>query len=229
MKKLGIIGGFGPSTTAEFFLSLISAWNKTHKIHRPEIIIWNAPVNKTAERKLITQGLSSKQFLPLLKTGILTLEKAGANILVLPCNSLHIFIKDISLSTKLPMLNILEETTEFLKENKINKIVLLGSEATVKMGLFNKIFRENEIELSFPNRADQLKLNKIIHNLVSSKNTKKDTNSFNNIIIKFRKLSLTNVLLACTDLQLLKPNIEGVRFIDTLEILKNAALEKMGE
>lgn len=229
MKILGIIGGFGPTTTSEFFLSLISAWNKKAKTQRPEIIIWNASVNNFAEQKFIREGKCSKHFLPLLKSGVKTLENSGVDFLVLPCNSLHIFIEDIKKITKLPVLNILEETTKVLTLKGIGKIMLLGNEATVKSGLFNSKLKKNGIQIFLPTKNDQNKLNLIIHKLVLMKNTKSDTENFNKIVVKFKKSGFADFLLACTDLQLLKSNVEGVRFIDTLEILKNAAIEKMSE
>lgn len=229
MKTVGIIGGFGPTTTAKFFLSLISSWNKKVKIHRPEIIIWNAPVNNFAEQKFITKGECSKHFLPLLKSGVKTLENSGVDFLILPCNSLHIFIEDIVKFTKLPILNILEVTTKNLAKQGITEIVLLGTETTIKSGLFNKELKGSGIQIFLPTRNDQDKINEIINNLVLMKNTKSDSENFNKIVIKFKKTGLSNFLLACTDLQLLKPNVNGARFIDTLEILKDAAIEKMCE
>lgn len=227
MKTLGIIGGFGPSTTSEFFLSLISAWNKKNKKHRPEIIIWNAPVDNFAEQKFIKKGEGFAHFLPLLKSGVKVLENAGADFLVLPCNSLHVFIDEVTKSAEIPVLNILEETTKNLIQKEIHKIVLLGNETTVKSDLFNNWFKKPGIQIFLPRKNDQSKLNLIVHNLVLMKNTKSDIENFNKIVFKFKKSGFTNFLLACTDLQLLKPNIDGVTFIDTLEILKNAAIEKM--
>lgn len=229
MKTVGVIGGFGPSTTSEFFLSLISSWNKKVKIHRPEIIIWNAPVNNLVEQQFITEASGSEHFIALLKSGVRILENAGADFLVLPCNSLHIFIGDIKSSTNLPLLNILEETTKSLAKKGINKVVLLGTEATVNSGLFNSNFRKSGIQIFLPTRKDQDKINQIIHNLVLMKNTKSDLEEFNKIVIRFKKSGFSDFLLACTDLQLLKPNVNGARFIDTLEILKDAAIEKMCE
>ena len=228
MKTVGIIGGFGPSTTSEFFLSLISAWNKRVKTHRPEMLIWNAPVNNIAEQKFITEGKCSKHFLSLLKSGVKILENSGVDFLVLPCNSLHMFIEDIKKITRLSVLNILEETTKELTKKEISKVVLLGNETTVKSELFNNEFKKSGIQMFLPARSDQNKLNLIIHKLVLMKNTKSDSENFNKIVIKFKKSGFTNFLLACTDLQLLKSNVDGVIFIDTLEILRNATIEKMG-
>lgn len=44
MKTVGIIGGLGPQTTAEFYLELVFSSYKINKTSRPPILIWNVPL-----------------------------------------------------------------------------------------------------------------------------------------------------------------------------------------
>src|SRR3989338_6727859 len=103
MKKVGIIGGLGPETTSEFYLDLVFSCQKKDRTHRPSIIIASVPLPyKIEEAK--------------------RLEKSGADFIVMPCNSLHIFIKEIRNAVKIPVLSIVEETVKFLKKNKFKKV-----------------------------------------------------------------------------------------------------------
>ena len=44
MKTVGIIGGLGPETTAEFYLDIIFSCQKKNKTQRPPIIISSVPL-----------------------------------------------------------------------------------------------------------------------------------------------------------------------------------------
>lgn len=206
---------------------LLSLWNKKNPKTRPEIILWNAPVNNKKEKGFITQGLNSNHFLPLLTAGAKTLEKSGADFLVLPCNSLHIHIARVRKSVKIPVISVLEIVHNNLLKNGITGIGILGNSATVKTHLFDKTFAKTGIKITFPANADQKELNKIIHHLVTNENTEKDSAGFARIVKELKKQGANDILLACTDLRLLNPRVKGVTFIDTLELLASATVEKM--
>ena len=54
MKTVGIIGGLGPETTAEFYLDLIFSAFQLDKFARPPILIWNVPLEYKIEKEFIT-------------------------------------------------------------------------------------------------------------------------------------------------------------------------------
>lgn len=227
MKTIGIIGGFGPETTAKFFMSLISLWQKKDKNIRPEILIWNAPVNSALEKEFVVSGKNSEHFLTLLKAGVEKMERAGAKFLVIPCNSLHIFIEEIRSSTSLEVISIVEETFKFLHKNHIQKVGVLSSGITNKSRLFENAKNKTNISILKPNLSDQAKLDKIIHRLVLGNSTNSDQKLFIKISKKLSERGIRNILLGCTDFQLLEPKLGGVKFIDTLDILAIKAIEKM--
>ena len=91
MKKVGIIGGVGPETTAEFYLDVIFSCQEKNKTARPNIIISSIPLPYQIEEDLIMRNVGSERYIPYLTAEAQRLEKAGADFIVMPCNSLHIF------------------------------------------------------------------------------------------------------------------------------------------
>src|SRR3989344_7926112 len=127
MKTVGVIGGVGPETTAEFYLELIFGCYQKNKINRPPILVWNIPLAYKIEEDLITKSEGEERYIPYLVEAAQLLEKGGADFLVMPCNSLHIFIEEIRESVKIPVLSIVEETTKFLKEKGIAKVGIIST------------------------------------------------------------------------------------------------------
>src|SRR3989344_6805744 len=117
MKTVGIIGGLGPETTSEFYLNIVFSYHKKTKKARPAVIIASVPLPYKIEEDLITKNKGSERYIPFLVNEAKRLEKAGADFIVMPCNSLHVFIKDVRNAVKIPVLSIVEETVKFLKKN----------------------------------------------------------------------------------------------------------------
>lgn len=229
MKTVGIIGGFGPETTAKFLMLLIFLWQKKNQNTRPEILLWNAPVDNKIEQKFILTGKNAGKLLPLLISGARKLEGGGADFLVLPCNSLHIFMKEIRESVGIPVVSIVEETTKFVAGKKIAQVGLLGTKTTIKSALFDSHFRKHDISVLAPEAGEQTSLNRVIHNLVRGKKVNQDVRVILRIVKRMAQDGTRNILLACTDLQLLALKQKGVNLINTLEVLAKATVEKMRE
>src|SRR3989344_3608045 len=104
MKSVGIIGGLGPETTSEFYLDVVFSCFKKDKTARPSIVIASVPLPYQIEEDLIMRSEGAERYIPFLITEAQRLEKSGMDFIVMPCNSLHVFIEQIRSSVKVPVL-----------------------------------------------------------------------------------------------------------------------------
>ena len=224
MKTVGIIGGLGPETTARFYLEIIfSSYGKT-KDHRPPVLLWNIPLPYKIEEDLITKAKGEERYIPFLVEAAQRLEKGGADFLVMPCNSLHIFIEDIRKAVNIPVLSILEETAKFLKEKSINGVGIIATSTTLKGKLYEKCLTDVGIKQVIPDDFQQAKIGTIINNLVLNRQTTSDREEIQKIIDDFSQKGVKTVILACTDLQLLIPRHDEVALYDTMKIFAEATV-----
>ena len=223
MKTVGIIGGLGPETTAHFYMEVVFACSKISR-QRPNVLISNVAIPLKIEKELITEAKNEKGVLPFLIDAAKQLERGGADFIVIPCNTVHIFIEEIRGAVNIPVLSIIEETTKFLKKEKIKEVGLLATTATVKNKLFDKNFKQNEIRIKAPDKLNQQKMGNIIHHLVINKSCEEDNKEFLRII---KELETGTALLACTDLQLLEPKIKKIKILDTMDILAKATVREI--
>jgi aspartate racemase len=223
MKTAGIIGGLGPETTAHFYLKVVFACAKKSG-KRPNILISNVALPLRIEKELIRDAKNERKILPFLITSAKQLERGGADFIVIPCNTVHMFIKEIRNSVHIRVLSIIEETSKFLKKRKIKKVGLFATSATINNRLFDERFRQNGITILTPNNSDQKKLNSIIHHLVCGKNSEEDRKKFLEIA---ERLHVQKALLACTDLQLMKLPHTGIHFIDSMDILAKVTVREV--
>jgi aspartate racemase len=223
MKTLGIIGGLGPATTAHFYLEVVFGCSKILG-QRPQILISNVAIPLSIEQELITEAKNAKGILPFLLASAKQLEDGGADVIVIPCNTVHTFISEIRASTNVPVLSIIEETAKFLEKENVKEIGILSTKATIKNKLFHKELHQRGIRIKIPDHANQQTIGGIIHRLVCDEHTKEDRSIFTDIL---QELNVDTALLACTDLQLLHPKVKGVKIFDTLQIFTQTAIRTM--
>ena len=227
MKSVGVIGGLGPETTAEFYLEVIFGCQKRDQIQRPSVIIASVPLLYEIENDLIARNFGKERYVPFLTKEAKRLEKAGADFLVMPCNSLHVFIKDIRLAVKIPVISIVEETISYLMENNFKKVGLISTSATITNKVYEVDLSKNNIEYVTPNELQRAKMNKIIQRLVAGQHLNKDREEIQAIVDELTQQKVDCVALACTDLQLLLPKNDEVEVFDTMKILSKATVERI--
>ncbi len=227
MKTVGIIGGVGPETTSEFYLDIIFSCQKKTKEARPGIIIASVPLPYQIEEDLITGNKDKERYIPFLINEAKRLQKAGADFIVMPCNSLHVFIQEIRNAVDIPVLSIIEETVKFLKKNNLNKVGILSTSATIQNKLYETAFEKNNIAYFTPDDFQQAKMGKFIMNLVTGQQNNRDREEFIKIINDFEKKNVDCVALACTDLQLLIPKHPTLKIFNTMKILADATVREI--
>lgn len=227
MRAVGIIGGLGPETTAEFYLALISMCQEKNKINLPPIIISSCPIPYKFLREAIIENANLENFLPYLLTEAKRIEKSGADFIVMPCNSLHIFIDEIRSAVNIPILSIIEETVKFLKKEKMDRVGIVSTTITTQNKLYENAFSKNNIAYFAPSDKQQSKLGKIVYNIVTGDKNKNDRNQLMRIISDYEYDNIDCVVLACTDLQLLKPAHPKLKIFDTMKIFAEATVENI--
>lgn len=227
MKTVWIIWWLWPETTWEFYLDIVFSCFKESKEARPWIIVSSVPLPYAIEEDLIKKNTWSHRYIPFLVKEAKRLEKAWADFIVMPCNSLHVFISDIRKVVKIPVLSIIEETVSFLRKNNFKRVWIVSTSATIENKLYETAFKQNNIEYVTPNAFQQAKLWKFIHNLVLGQQNNRDREEFINIIWEFEEKKVDCVALACTDLQLLIPKHPNLQIFDTMKIFADATVKNI--
>ncbi len=228
MNTVGVLGGLGPETTAHFYLNVISKCYQMTQEQRPPILIWSIPLKYKIEEEILEKDIGEERYLPYLIEGARILEKAGADFVVIPCNTVHIFIEEIRNAVRIPVLSIVEETARFLKKRGISRTGILATTKTLDKDIYGKILDEYNIIWFKPEEKKQAGMGKIIHNILLRKYISKDKNKLLEVIRYFEKQGLKDVILACTDLHILiTPEDSPMMIHDTMDILSEAAVREI--
>ncbi len=225
-KRLGIVGGLGPETSSKFYLALNFKFRKLKGI-QPNLVLENVPVSKSIEESII-HGRNSCAYLSLLKKAIQHLQRSKVDFIVIPCNSVHVFIEDLRKISSIPILSIIEETARRCQEFGVKKIGLFASQETVNKGLFDNVFKKSEIQVITPQDRDQITINQIIIKIIEQKLTPTDKQQLQQIIIELQNQGSDAIILGCTDLSLVANSLVcKIPVFDTCKILEDACIRNM--
>ena len=143
-KVIGILGGMGPEATAALFLKIIRATPALKDQDHFRIIIDNNPKIPSRIQAILGEGESP---LEQLRETLHTLERAGAEVIAIPCNSAHYYYNELQASTNAPIINMISETAAYTHNNfpSIKKTGLLATTGTIKAGIYHQAMTKPEI------------------------------------------------------------------------------------
>lgn len=227
MKSVGIIGGLGPETSAEFYLEVVFRCQKLNTTQRPLILMSSVPLLFEIERDLIESNTGKERYIPFLVREAQRLERAGVDFIVLPCNSLHVFIDELRKAVSVPVLSIVEETVSVLNKDDIDKVGLISTSATIENRVYENSFEKAGIDFVIPNNLQRAKMDKIIQNLISGRHMNSDREYIQEVIDDLATQGVKSVALACTDLQILIPGNDRIPVFDTMSVLAEATVREI--
>lgn len=223
---LGVIGGLGPETGCRFCLQVNDRVKQLTR-RQPHIVLDNLPISQVAEKCLIN-GRFSSEHLELLKESVKRLNNIQADVIVITCNTVHVFIDELRDESEKPILSIIEETAKKCNEMSITKVGLLASTKTVLSGLYLNELKKFKIELTTPNKEDQEFISKCILRIINHQVRGSDSKEIIRIIETMKKEGAEGMILGCTDLPLLVPTTDvNVPIINTIKVLEDSLVNYM--
>ena len=215
---LGIIGGLGPMSTVYFCELLIARTRAERDADHIDMLISNRAT--TPDRTAFILGQSTDDPLPVMREETRRLTSAGADLLVIPCNTAHYFYDGLKETCRLPILNIIEETVAFLHRAGAKTIGLLATDGTVLSRSYDKICQKYGMTCITPDPDGQKTVMSIIYDAVKQ-NKPVDRAAFLRVANSLLDRGAERLVLGCTELSLLnkETHLDPAVFVDSLEVL----------
>ena len=228
MKTLGVIGGMGPAATVDFFSKLIALTKAdADQQHLPVIIDSNTHIPDRSAA--ILHGAPSP--LPELCKSARRLEQAGAELIVMTCNTAHYYFDAVQSSVSVPMLHIARETAKAARDSGPEALALLSTTGTLQSGVYTEAFSREApgLRLLTPDTAGQAALMSMIYDGVKAGKREYDVQSVADLLERLRAQGAQSFILGCTELPLAfaTSHIDGST-LDPTVILARAALRECG-
>ena len=131
---VGVLGGMGPLATVDFMQKMLDATPAScDQEHVPALV---SSIPQIPDRTKAFQGTGISP-LPALLQCADRLKAGGASLIVIPCNTAHLWFDEIRAHVGIPMLHIVDSALEEAVTSGSNaRIGLLATPATTASGLY---------------------------------------------------------------------------------------------
>lgn len=147
---IGILGGLGPHATADLFSKILRCTPAARDQDHLHILIDNHPAIPDRTAFLLNDQRPNP--LPAMLATARNLERAGADFLLVPCNTAHAFLPALQPYLHIPVLSMIEATCQYvrLSHPTIRRIGLLATTGTISSRVYADVFAAAGLPLLTP-------------------------------------------------------------------------------
>jgi len=224
MKTIGLVGGTTWYSTLDYYRYFNEMVNEIKGNDTAAKVIINS-VNYGEVKELTIQG-DWKSITEIMCDAAVSLEKAGADCVLIGANTMHRVAEDVEKSVKIPFLHIAKETAKEIIKLNIDAVALLGTRYTMEFDFFKEILSTYGIKTLIPSEDGIEKINTSIYEELGKGLLLEPTKKmFIEEIDKLAGLGADGVILGCTEIPLLiKPSDCPLPLFDTTRIHARAAV-----
>jgi aspartate racemase len=163
---VGVIGGLGPEATFDFFGKvLVHSKAKTDQDHI-HLIIENNPKTPNRNDAIAGRGISPG---PALAAMAAALDRAGADFIVMACNTAHAFENAIRAATPKPFISLIDEVVDEVRGRypDAKRVGLLAAQGCLDAGIYHTAFAKQGVEVLNLGEKSQARFMELLYRIKS--------------------------------------------------------------
>ena len=225
-QKLGILGGMGPQATQVFYQFVLDHTDAARdQDHLPAVILSDTKIpDRTAA---ILSGETEELYQHLLKDARV-LETCGCTAIAIPCNTSHYFADRLQGDVNVPIIHMIREAAAVLAAQGKKRPGILGTDGTIRSGLYQKECAALGMEAVAPDEEIQKLVMSIIYDEIKQ-GEQGSRDKFAQIDRALRAAGCDCAILACTELSVFATNHPLPPFyLDAMMVLAEESVKRCG-
>ncbi|NML34847.1 cysteate racemase [Paraburkholderia antibiotica] len=226
--RLGVVGGIGPAAGVDFLGKLVRNTPAARDQDHLKVLVEQNP--QIPDRTAALLGSGDDPTLALY-AACKALEERGANLIALPCNTAHAFVERIEAALRVPIVNMLSCTADYLRDSfpDLREVGVLATSGTLASRVYEQAFDVRGFVQIAPSAAAQARLMNAIYGPHGAKAGYTSGECCDDLAAALDDLVAQGVqviVLACTELPLLLreaaiacPGGRVVRLVDPTDVL----------
>jgi aspartate racemase len=226
MKTIGFIGGMSWESSVVYYeIANRLVRDKLGKFHSCKNVMYTVDFD---EIQRLQHEDKWDELDKIMADAAKRLERAGADVVVLCTNTMHLCEDAIRKSISIPFLHIAEAVGQAIINKGISKVALLGTRFTMEKDFYKKTLLEKfGVETIIPNQQEREIIHSIIYNELVQGIIKEDSRAtYVRIIDRLQNEGAQGVILGCTEIPLLISDKDvKIPVFDTTTIHAEKAVE----
>ncbi|MBP3039116.1 aspartate/glutamate racemase family protein [Bacillaceae bacterium Marseille-Q3522] len=228
MKTIGLIGGLSWESTTDYYRYVNELVQKKQgELHSAKCLMYSFDFQEVVE--LQQQGHWQEATAKMVNAAK-TLEQAGADLIVICTNTMHLMAEDVKKAIAIPLIHIVDAIAARIKEKGIKKVGLLGTRYTMEKDFYKDLLKKYGIDVLIPNEEDRITIHEVIFaELCKGDVLPSSKEKYQKIIQRLGENGAEGIILGCTEIPLLiKQQDSALPLFDSTKIHCEKAVEAAG-
>jgi aspartate racemase len=223
MKTIGLIGGMSWESTSLYYQLINRAVAaKLGGLHSAKTLLYSVDFHDIETLQRLDRWEEAGAQLAGIAQ---TLERGGADFIVLCTNTMHIVAEAITRAVRIPLLHIADPTAEAILGAGLRSVGLLGTRFTMEKGFYRERLESRGLRVHVPNEADREIIHRVIYDeLCLGKVHDASRQEYRRIIESLHAAGAASIIFGCTEIgMLVGPADSAVPTFDTTQLHALAA------
>ena len=224
MKTIGLLGGMSWESTEHYYRLINEATREAlGGLHSAPIAMFSVDFQEIEQLQHAGNWEATAR---ILAGRAAQIEAAGAELLLICTNTMHIVADEISAAVGIPLLHIADATATVIKEAGTASVGLLGTKFTMEQDFYRGRLEQHGLEVVVPSEPDRNIVHRIIYDELCLGQIKDGSRAeYLRIIDDLRQRGAEAVIAGCTEIGLLvKQQHTDVPLFDTTMIHAHQAV-----
>ncbi len=227
MKTIGVIGGMSWESSALYYqLVNRDVQKRLGGLHSAPLLMYSFDFDEV--ETLQSSGREAASTAMIADIGA-RLAKAGADFIVIACNTAHRAAAAVEKASGIPLLHIADPVGEAIRKDGLSRVALIGSMHTMRDPAILKarLAKRYDLDVIVPDGADAEEVDRVIlEELVLGKFLDSSRARYRQIMARLVERGAEGIILGCTEIPLLvKPEDATVPLYDTARLHACAAVD----
>lgn len=226
MKTIGLIGGMSWESSLEYYRILNEITKaRLGGLHSAKCILYSVDF---AEIEALQHQDRWEAAAQLMIAAGQSLERAGADFIVLCTNTMHKLADEIQANTRIPFLHIADATAQKINASGLKNIGLLGTRFTMEHDFYKgRLIDKHGLNVITPESNDRETVHRVIYDELCLGIVKQESKEqYIRIMEKLVRAGAEGIILGCTEIELLVHDEDSqVPLFPTTKIHAIAAVE----
>ncbi|MET0780111.1 MAG: aspartate/glutamate racemase family protein [Microbacterium sp.] len=202
MKTIGLLGGMSWESTAEYYrIANEVVRERLGGFHSAKLLIDSVDFADIEELQRADQWDAAGT---LLSERAVALQDAGAELIVLCTNTMHLVAPAIESAITVPFLHIADATAAAVRDAGLRKVALLGTGFTMRMPFLRERLAAHGLTVLVPDEPDIQIVHQVIYDeLVHGVITEDSRALYRGVMDRLVAEGAEGVILGCTEIELL--------------------------
>jgi aspartate racemase len=203
MKTIGLIGGMSWESSAEYYRILNQGVrDRRGPTASAKCLLWSFDFS---EIERLQHDGDWPALTDRMTDAARRLEGAGADLLLICTNTMHLMADAIQAAVAVPLLHIADPTAEAIRAAGLSRVGLLGTAFTMERDFYRgRLAEKHGLDVIVPEAEDRTTVHRIIYDeLVAGRIEPASREAYRAIIARLVYRGAQAVILGCTEIMLL--------------------------